>query len=374
MFLLRVVIGPLVGLVVLSGTSVQGQTTPPVRPLTHQTENVVLITLDGVRWQEIFAGADSTLLFDRTYSPDSVGVSKLFWAATPDARRSQLLPFCWNTIAAQGQLYGNRLKNSLMNVSNPYWFSYPGYNEILTGYADDRINSNDKINNPNTTVLEFLNYQPEFGGKVAAFSSWDVIEAVVNEARSKVYANAALEPLRPARSAADSLLNEMMTNVHSDFDGVRPDFLTYYAARNYLRQHQPRVLFISFDETDDLAHAGRYADHLKTLRMLDGLIGDLWKTVQQMPQYAGKTTFIITTDHGRGHTPKARWKDHGTKTPDSYQVWLAAIGPDTPATGEQTGGAVVFQHQIAATLARLLGYEFQCEHPVGAPISGLMKP
>ena len=374
MFLLRVAVSLSVGLVCFLSIPSQGQPQKLIPPLTHQTEHVILITLDGVRWQEIFAGADSTLLFDRTYSSDSVGARKSYWAATPEARRSQLLPFCWNTVATQGQLYGNRLRNSQMNVSNPYWFSYPGYNEILSGYADDRINSNDKINNPNTTVLESLNNQPEFTGKVAAFSSWDVIEAVVNEDRSRVYANSALEPLRPARSAADSLLNDMMTGVHSDFDGVRPDFLTYYAAKNYLRQHQPRVLFISFDETDDLAHAGRYADHLRTLRMLDALIGDLWKTVQQIPRYAGKTTFIITTDHGRGHTPKARWKDHGTKTRDSNQVWLAAIGPDTPATGEQTGGAVLFQNQIAATIARLLGQDFRCEHPVGAPISGLMKP
>ena len=372
MTLYRTVVSLLVGLIYLSGVPGQVQTGTPTRPLVHQTENVVLITLDGVRWQEIFAGADSTLLFDRTYSPDSVEARKLYWAATPEARRKQLMPFCWTTVATQGQLYGNRLIDSKMNVSNPYWFSYPGYNEILSGYADKGINSNDKKNNPNTTVLEFINARPDFAGKVAVFSSWDVIEAVVNEERSKVYANSALEPLRPANST-DSLLNEMTVGVHSDFNGVRPDFLTFYAAKNYLRQHQPRVLFISFDETDDLAHAGRYADHLKTLRMLDGLIGDLWTTVQQMPQYAGKTSFIITTDHGRGHTPKARWKDHGAKTPDSYQMWLAAIGPDTPATGEQTGGAVIFQNQIAATLARLLGYDFQCEHPVGAPIPSLMK-
>ena len=374
MILLRVAVGLSVGLVSLLNTPGQAQTRMTARPLTHQTENVILITLDGVRWQELFAGADSTLLFDRTYSPDLVGARKLYWAATPEARRKRLMPFCWNTIAKQGKIYGNRLTDSKMNVSNPYWFSYPGYNEILSGYADERIDSNDKKDNPNTTVLEFLNTQPELTGKVAVFSSWDVIEAVVNEDRSKIYANSALEPLRPARSAADSLLNEMMLGVHADFDGVRPDFLTYYAAKNYLRQHQPRVLFVSFDETDELAHAGRYTDHLKTLRMLDELIGDLWKTVQQMSQYADKTTFIITTDHGRGHTPKARWKDHGTKTPDSYQIWLAAIGPDTPATGEQTGGVVIFQNQIAATLARLLGYEFRCEHPVGPPILGLMKP
>ncbi|MGF7217219.1 hypothetical protein GGR92_003392 [Spirosoma lacussanchae] len=337
-------------------------------PVSRHTENIVLITLDGVRWQEVFAGADSILLFDQSYYQDTAGARKQFWAPTPEERRNRLMPFFWNTMARQGQLYGNRLKGSRMNVSNLYWFSYPGYNEILSGYADERINSNDKKNNPNTTVLEFLNKQPALQGKVAVFSSWDVIEAAVNEERSGIYANSALEAIQPARTATDSLLNAMVSNVRSDFAGVRPDVLTYYAAWNHLRQHQPRVLFLSFDETDDLAHAGRYADHLRMLQTLDRLIGDLWQTLQSMPQYKDKTSFLITTDHGRGHTPKARWKDHGTKTPDSYQIWLAALGPDTPPSGEQSGGEVIFQHQVAATLARLLGYTFTCEHPVGAPI------
>lgn len=192
------------------------------------------------------------------------------------------MPFCWNTIAAQGQLYGNRLKGNKMNVSDPYWFSYPGYNEILSGYADERIYSNDKKNNPNTSVLEFLNNKPAFAVKVAVFSSWDVIEAAVNEERSKVYANSALEPVSPARTATDSLINELMTGLPSEFPDVRNDVVTYYAAKNFVQEHQPRVLFISFDETDDLAHAGRYADHLRMLQTLDRLIGDLWNTLQRM--------------------------------------------------------------------------------------------
>lgn len=360
----------LVGLLCLfTGGNVPAQT-----PTVHKTENVILITLDGVRWQEVFTGADSTLLFDRTSSPDTAGAKKLYWAATADERRKRLMPFCWNTIATQGQLYGNRLKGNKMNVSNPYWFSYPGYNEILSGYADERINSNDKKNNPNTTVLEFLNNKPAFAGKVSVFSSWDVIETAVNEERSKVYANSALEPIKPTRTATDLLLNEMMIAAPSEFAGVRSDVLTYYTAKNYLREQQPRVLFVSFDETDDLAHAGHYANHLRMLQTLDRLIGDLWNTLQRMPQYKNKTSLLITTDHGRGHTPKARWKDHGTKTPDSYQMWLAAVGPDTPATGEQSGGAVIFQNQIAATLARLLGADFTCEHPVGPAIPLVFRP
>ena len=337
-------------------------------------QNIVLITLDGVRWQEVFTGADSTLLFDPVFSPDTATARKLFWSPVAAERRQKLLPFWWNVIAGQGQLYGNRLKNSKVNTANPYWFSYPGYNEILSGFADERISSNDKKDNPNTTVLEFLNQQPGFKDRIAVFSSWNVIEAAVNENRSGIYANSANELIVNPRSGSDSLLNDMMRLLPSQFgDGVRQDFLTYFMAKNYLKQKQPRVLFISFDETDDLAHAGKYADHLQMLHSIDGMLNDLWQTMQTMPQYAGKTTFMLTTDHGRGHTPKVRWKDHGTKTADSYQLWFGVAGAGVAPTGEQQGGPVLFQNQLAATIARLLGVDYKAEHPVGAPVLSVLK-
>lgn len=53
------------------------------------------------------------------------------------------------------------------------WFSYPGYNEIFTGNPDDKnIDTNDKMLNPNTNVLEFLNKQKDLEGRIACFSSW----------------------------------------------------------------------------------------------------------------------------------------------------------------------------------------------------------
>ncbi len=339
-----------------------------VSALAQPAQNLILVTLDGVRWQEIFNGADSTLLFDPVYSRDTASARKQFWAATPTERRKLFMPFLWNTIGQQGQLYGNRQQGSRINVSNPHWFSYPGYNEILSGYADDRIKSNDKIDNPNVTVLEFLNQQPGYAGKVAVFSSWDVIEAAVNEKRSGIPASSANEASQPV-TGADSLLSDMTTLYPREFgDGVRADFLTYFSARQYIKEKQPRVLFLSFDETDDLAHAGRYLDHLRMVQSIDRYLADLWQMIQRMPQYAGKTSIVITTDHGRGHTPKARWKDHGTKTVDSYQIWMAAMGPGIRATGEQGSGPVLFQNQIAATLARLLGFTFTSDHPVGPPI------
>src|SRR5690554_7448622 len=125
------------------------------------------------------------------YVGDPEALTKEFWDTDPQKRREVLMPFFWHTIAEKGQLYGNRWQGNKVDCSNDMWFSYPGYNEILTGFADDeRINSNAKTNNPNVTVLEYLNKQPAYKGKVAAFGSWDVFPFIINAERSGIPVNA----------------------------------------------------------------------------------------------------------------------------------------------------------------------------------------
>ena len=117
---------------------------------TQQTENLILVTLDGLRWEEVFGGAVDSLMNDLTYVKDTAELQALFADKTPEKRRKKLLPFFWKTIAKKGQLYGNRWENNNVNLTNFFWFSYPGYNEILVGYSDPDINSNDKKWNENT--------------------------------------------------------------------------------------------------------------------------------------------------------------------------------------------------------------------------------
>ncbi|MFN8355606.1 MAG: phosphoglyceromutase [Spirosomataceae bacterium] len=341
----------------------------------HLTEHVFLITTDGFRWQELYGGADSSLLFDRTFTKDSANTVKTFWAETPQQRRTKLMPFFWNTIAQQGQLYGNRWLGNKVNVLNPYWFSYPGYSEILTGFVDESINSNDKKDNPNVTVLEFLHRQKGFQGQIAAFASWDVFPWIIHTNRSGIPVNAGVTPAQQGKlSERELYLNELLPNLPSPWGtSARLDLLTYQYAKEYVKRASPKVLFLAFDETDDYAHDGNYRDYLSAAHRVDSYIADLWNYVQSQPKYRNKTTFIITTDHGRGFQPKVRWKDHGTKTPNSYEIWFAVIGPDTPPTGEVSTSAQYFQNQLAKTLAAFLGIDYQNKQPVGEVVSGAIK-
>ncbi len=343
-------------------------------PAKLRTENVVLITLDGLRWQEIFSGGDTALFRQsKFFANNQPELRRTFGQATAEARRAALLPFLWGTVARQGQLYGNRPLGSLVNVTNGMRFSYPGYNEILTGLADDaRIHSNDAIPNPNQTVLEVLNQQAAFRGRVAAFGSWQVFPAIINAARSGVPVNAGMVPAAgPGLNPREQVLNEMLVATPNPFGEERLDSFTGLYALEYLKKNKPKVLYLSFGDTDEFAHAGEYGAYLHAARYCDALIRQIWDYLQSDPQYRGKTTLLLTTDHGRGAAAEAKWRDHGAKVPGADEIWLAALGPDTPALGEARAGQL-YQNQVAATLAALLGQPYAPSPQTGKPMPAML--
>src|SRR5690606_30023161 len=74
----------------------------------RQTHNVVLITLDGLRWQELFGGADESLMNSEFGGiKGEAALRKRFWRDTPEERREALMPFFWNVIAREGIVYGD---------------------------------------------------------------------------------------------------------------------------------------------------------------------------------------------------------------------------------------------------------------------------
>ena len=140
-----------------------------------KTRNVVLIVSDGLRWQEVFTGADPLLLNEKNggiWDKDQE-LRREFWRADPGERRKALFPFLWTTVAARGQIFGNQTKGSIARVTNGLAFSYPGYNEMLTGHPDPRINSNQFGPNPNPTVFEWLNGLPDLHGRVSVYATWE---------------------------------------------------------------------------------------------------------------------------------------------------------------------------------------------------------
>jgi hypothetical protein len=320
-------------------------------------QNLFIITLDGLRWQELFTGADPLLLNDEKFTPDEGMIRKLFWASTPEERREKLMPFFWNVIAGSGQVYGNRAFNNKVNVANAYLKSYPGYNEIFTGTIDPTITSNIKIANPNPNVLEYLNKIPAFKNKVAAFTSWDVFPYILNEERSGFPINSGYDTLiASTHSKEETLINKTESEGIDEKTETRYDQLTFLVAKEYIKQHHPRVVFLGLGETDEFAHQKRYDLYLEQANLIDKMLADLWHWVQTTPGYAENTTFLITTDHGRGR--KNYWTSHGEFITGSSQTWIALMGPGLAGLGEIKKDQQLYQQQIAQTIAQLLGEEF----------------
>jgi hypothetical protein len=341
-----------------------------------KTKNVILVMTDGLRWQEVFSGADPALMnkeHGAVADSEIATLKKDFWREDAKARREALMPFVWNVIAAKGQIYGNRSLGSDAHVTNTMFFSYPGYNETLTGFPDDaRINSNDKNPNPNVTVFEWLHKKPAYRGKIAAFAAWDAFGAIFNAARAGFPVNVGYDPLTVAPVTPQiALLNRL--KVETPAWAVEPfDSFTFHTALEYLKQHKPRVLFLSLGETDEWSHAGKYNEYLRAARRVDGYLKEVWETVQSLSQYRNNTTLIFLPDHGRGEAP-VEWKSHGQKVPDSKFIWMGFLGPDTKALGERSKVPPVTQSQIAATVAALLGEDYAASVPqAGKPIRDVL--
>lgn len=341
----------------------------------EKVKNVVLITLDGLRWQELYGGAVDSMMNNLELTKNSDIVKAQFSAEDPITAREKLMPFFWDTIAQKGQLYGNRWAGNKMDCSNRFWFSYPGYNEILSGFSDPEINSNAKKYNPNKTVLEWLNEKPELKGRVAAFGSWDVFPYIINDERSGIPVNAGFRKAEDDYlTVKEQILNELQDEVSGPWPSVRLDAFTHNYMLEYLKKHHPRVVYISYGETDDFAHDGRYDHYLESAYKTDQWIAELWAHLQSDPFYAGQTTLLITTDHGRGTSPMEQWKSHGTVYRGSNQIWAAALGPNIPARGIVKDDQQLFQNQIARSLAKLLGYDFPGgKYEAGPVIEGLIN-
>jgi len=342
---------------------------------TLKTRAVVLIVLDGLRWQEVFDGAEHDLMNAKIGGvQDADQLRKDFWRDTPEQGRRMLMPFLWNVVAKQGQIYGNQHKGSVAQVTNGFKFSYPGYNEMSTGYPNPAINSNEFGPNPNATVFEWLNDKPEFHSQVAVFGTWNTYNDIFRAKRSGLFVRAGWDlswaaSLTPQEQRLKTLY-ETTTRVEDD-DAF--DSFSHADLLDYLQTHSPRALFVGYGGTDDWAHEGKYDLVLQAAHQDDQRIAELWNTMQAKPEYHDQLTFIITCDHGRGSGLKL-WRDHDKNIDGAENIWIAVLGPDTPATGEMRNVSRTTQSQIAATIAALLGQDYRAAVPQAAPPLPVLHP
>lgn len=333
------------------------------RPAARST-HVILVITDGFRWQELFGGADSSLMRGAGRVADTAALRRDFWRESHTARRATLLPFIWGTMAQQGQVFGDSSVGSIATLTNGLKFSYPGYSEAFTGHVDPRIDSNEHPPNENRTVFEWLNAQPALSGRVAAFATWSAFRRIINTERSGVPVYDGWDHgVAPTGTLAASTLQAIYASRTKMWADVADDALMHATMKDYQRVKRPRVLFVGYGETDEWAHSGRYDMYLRAAHQVDAFLSELWRDAQANPATRGRTTLIVTTDHGRG--TGGQWTDHGQKVNGAERIWIAAMGPEIAARGVRRD-APTTQSQIAATIARALGYDWTAAEPRAA--------
>jgi hypothetical protein len=356
----------------------------------NAADNVVLITFDGLRWQEVFTGLDRELAEHEEYSVQQNELMDRFWRDSAGERARRLLPFLHGTVFANGAVVGNRNADSCAAVNNAWYFSYPGYSEILTGVVNDTIDSNGKIYNPERTIHELLEQMPAYRDGTGAFGSWDVFPFIFNVPRSGVHVNAFSPEPNPANDF-EELLNTLHSDIPTPWPTVRNDAFTHHYAMSWFRRQRPKLLYIAYGETDDFAHDGKYDEYILAAHRTDRFIAEIWEMIQSTEGYRDNTVLFVGVDHGRGEDPIETWQHHASeRSLDGYMqslsqyengivgseaTWMAAMGPGISDRGLiTTGDDCLTNDRIAATLLEVLGLDYTELNPnMGEPLREFLE-
>lgn len=312
-------------------------------------KNVILITVDGVRWQEFFHGTDPELNLGRS--------------------RKVGFPRLTERLSRSGLVLGDRTAGSDMTVSNLTLNSLPAYQSLLTGLTQNCFSNNcARIQVPSVQerLLEGLKLQKD---QVATFASWDKIGIAAEHELGKTTVSAGIARLQsPKQDSELSAINEMQ--FHDESSGeVRTDEDTMEMAHWYLKNHEPRFLYVSLNDSDHYAHDGKYTSYMNQLEKYDEFLELVFKTLESKGEYGKSTLVLVTTDHGRGNGKS--WTDHGSGKPEAKFIWLAAVGAGM--TGKLTSSETYEHKDIVPTILHYMGVEAKSCPECGRPIAELLK-
>lgn len=291
---------------------------------------VVIVTLDGVRWQEVFHGSDRT----RARSTHLTGPAIFKNLHELGNRRGAF-------VGAPGQ--------GTIAASGPNFVSLPGYNELLGGRASFCTNNECA----RTSLPSLLDEARATGAKVAAFASWEKLDLAATASPGAFESSCG----RRGDSAIDPWPG------HGDY---RPDRATADAALAYYEAEQPDVFFLGLGDPDEYAHRGDYAGYLGSLHRADAIIGRLITLLESMGERGQRTHVVVTADHGRARD----FANHGPM-PEAARVWMVAAGPRFLARGPIASPHPRHLADIAPTLRVVLGLAPDTSGRSGAAIDEL---
>ena len=304
----------------------------------------MLVVLDGVRWQEVFGGADRVLAQDR-------GLNPLAWASA-----RALLPNVSRLLESRAIALGAPGHGPEIAASGPQLISMPGYLEIFAGHPDLGCDSNECARPPARTLVDDV---VEAGGAEAAavVASWPNIARAATSNAGRLVVTAGrhrverADLLRQDRATAALLDDGAHASAFPGEGDYRPDAITAKVALRVLSTERPRFLFVGLGDADEYGHRNDYRRYLEAIHASDTFLGELFATLDTMGARGAHTTVLVTADHGRAYD----FKDHGSRFPESGRVWLLAAGGEVREHGLVVASRRHTLSDVAPTVRALLG-------------------
>ncbi len=333
----------------------------PAPPEASHTA-VVLVTIDGVRWQEVFGGVDRRLAREHGL------------AASEIVGPAALVPELHALVVGEGAAIGAPGSGEPIAASDPAVKSLPGYMEITSGRAvtDCATNHCPRITAP--TILDQLATTPDVQlGDAAVIASWPGIASAAAAHPSHIVLSAGrttgthLTRLRFDSTATKLWSAGKRSGALPGYGDYRPDRYTAAIALHYLRARHPRFLFIGLGDTDEWAHKNRYRRYLDALHRADALVGEVVRTLASLHERGWSTALFVTADHGRD--PECR--NHGGVA-SAARTWLVAGGSLVRAHGRVRAPVKRYLADIAPTLRSLMQLDADTDARAGHVLDELL--
>ena len=250
--------------------------------------SVVLVTLDGTRWQDVFG---------------------------PD----ELMPTLHRWMTAEGVAIGAPGHGEIW-ASGPHYVSMPGYTEILTG-RPSACQSNECETIRSATILDEV---LDDGDDAFVAASWERIARVASRDPGRLELTAGRRTHDRTDAFDARLIDEAKdAGAWPGVDDYRRDELTIRVALSAFDRRVPKLSFVSLGDPDEHAHHDDRERYLASLRAADAFLAELEKRIDD------RTVVFVTADHGRSNG----FRDHGGGWHESGRVWLGVRAPCIAARG-----------------------------------------
>lgn len=158
------------------------------------------------------------------------------------------------------------------------------------------------------------------------------------------------------KKVQDTLTHALVEYIHGPEAPTSGDELTFFIAREVMREFAPRVMLVNFWDMD-VAHWGSYSLYLQAVTRTDRLTGMLWDEIGANARYKDRTTVLVLPELGRDGDINAAngFLNHRSGDASCRNMWLLALGAGVDRGETERPVAHI---DVAATAARLLGVKF----------------